>query len=87
MLKKAKETARDVALFALVGTLFYTFKTGVLVYKFKNWLKKPTPICLHCEEEVARGNGVDLGDGDCLCRNCYQKKDHYVPTFLRKQAV
>lgn len=86
MLKRFKEGARDVALFALVGTIFYTCKAGIAIYKFKNWLKKPTPICLHCEEEVARGNGVDLGDGDCLCRNCYQKGEQYVPTFLRRMA-
>lgn len=70
MLKRFKESSRDVAMFALVSSLFFAFKIGTTIYKFRRKFDKK--ICIHCESEVS--NGVDLGDGDCLCINCANKR-------------
>ena len=73
MLKRMKESARDTAMFALVGTLFFAYKLGVSIYKFKNWLKKPVRVCLFCDEVIARGNGVDFGKETYICISCARK--------------
>lgn len=87
MLNKLKESARDTAMFTLVGTFFFIFKVGETIYKLKKKLSKQPHVCLYCEEEIPRGGGVDLGDGEGICASCAKGslgKKQYIPTFLRR---
>ena len=70
---KVKESLKNLAMFTLVGIIFYAFKAGEVIYKLKRKLKKPQHICLFCNKPINRGGGVDLGNGEGICLDCARK--------------